>query len=104
MKWLFTERYGFLDLIFILFVTHLFMQGMWFRGVIIAICLAVTAVTLKSIVMKPKKEDLNKLWMLYVRQDKMIDAIKEHRRIYNSSLKEAKDVIMEYKRSLSKNR
>lgn len=75
-------------------------RGDWFNAAIIVAIWLLLSILIDRNSMKRQIEEQDakdKVWQDFARQDRLVDAIKEHRRIYGSGLKEAKDIVCDWR-------
>lgn len=95
MNWLFSKRFTVFALFIFAVVTILAFNGMFFVALMVfflgAFIEALMEERLKPI--EPEKEK----WQLYVENGEVINGIKEYRNKYGTTLKEARDIVVEYR-------
>lgn len=84
------HRHSHFDLIWLLTAFYFFIQNAFMLGLIVLISGSLISVVLGVIVAKDAE------WRRLASCGYRVEAIKEHRRVYGSTLKEAKDAVEDY--------
>ena len=95
MNWLFSKRFTVFALLCINAAIYLAIQGMFF----IAVCTFIVGAFIEALMeerLKPVEPEKEK-WQLYVENGEVINGIKAYRNKYGTTLKEAKDIVVEYR-------
>lgn len=93
-NWCITKQYRPIEVMFLVVAGIMINQGqLLLGGIIIILYLIIEG----FIQLTFDKQARDKPWKALADMDRMVDAIKTHRQIYGSTLKEAHDVVRNYK-------
>jgi ABC-type multidrug transport system fused ATPase/permease subunit len=103
MEFLIKHRFSYIDLLCMSIISSLLGAGYYLLSALILL-IAVPIVVLIEHYFgeEAKKKELDKQWQNHVHAQRLVEALRTHRTIYGSSLKEAHDIVRKYQSRMGK--